>query len=124
MLYCRDQEIKLKVLAPTFAGFGEDYIDAKINRDATKLKKALVAIAGCLKEVDRILEQYTPIVQEVQSVGSCKYCKQEIVSGKYCRISCGLFHANCFVCDVCHVGLQKEEFYIKNDIPVCKLHAT
>uniref|UniRef100_A0A0N5C5N7 PDZ and LIM domain protein Zasp n=1 Tax=Strongyloides papillosus TaxID=174720 RepID=A0A0N5C5N7_STREA len=54
----------------------------------------------------------------------CVSCKFPIEAGdRWVEALGSSFHSNCFCCVVCHVNLEGQSFYAKNNQPYCRIHA-
>lgn len=54
----------------------------------------------------------------------CVSCKFPIEAGdRWVEALGASFHSNCFSCVVCHVNLEGQSFYAKNNQPYCRMHA-
>ena len=55
-------------------------------------------------------------------VEECGGCKQPIRDGERLIVASKCWHSDCLACNVCNLPLNKLEFYVKDDQPVCARH--
>uniref|UniRef100_A0A0N4ZIS1 PDZ and LIM domain protein Zasp n=1 Tax=Parastrongyloides trichosuri TaxID=131310 RepID=A0A0N4ZIS1_PARTI len=126
--YC--EECFEKLIAPVCAKCSKPVTGDCLNALQKQFHPQCFTCAHCMKPFGNaafFMENGKPYCERDWNIlftTKCVSCKFPIEAGdRWVEALGSSFHSNCFSCIVCHVNLEGQSFYAKNNQPYCRMHA-